>query len=103
MLLKDAGDNPFKRAEAINEIVTSITKISDPIKRQIFFKRTADLMKMDEQTLISEGNKHLRRREDKATEKPAQSKPKDRFRERRRSLRISTFRIILSKKNSEFW
>jgi DNA primase len=78
MLLKDAGDNPFKRAEAINEIVTSITKISDPIKRQIFFKRTADLMKMDEQTLISEGNKHLRQRQDKAASTSAQPKPKER-------------------------
>ncbi len=81
MLLKEAGDNPFKRAEAINEVVTSITKISDPIKRQIFFKRTADLMKMDEQTLISEGNKHLRQRQDKTAEKAA-SKPKERPAER---------------------
>lgn len=82
MLLKEAGDNPFKRAEAINDIVTSITKIPDPIKRQIFFKRTAELMKMDEQTLISEGNKHLRQKRDKNTEKPTQptkSKEKPRF------------------------
>ncbi|AYQ32095.1 DNA primase [Runella sp. SP2] len=70
MLLRDAGDNPFKRAEAINEIVASITKIPDPIKRQIFFRRTADLMKMDEQTLISEGNKYLRQQQEKA--KPAE-------------------------------
>ena len=66
MLLRDADDNPFKRAEAINEIVASITKIPDPIKRQIFFRRTADLMKMDEQTLISEGNKYLRQQQEKA-------------------------------------
>ena len=82
MLLKEAGDNPFKRAEAINDIVTSITKIPDPIKRQIFFKRTAELMKMDEQTLISEGNKHLRQQRDKNTEKssqPTKSKEKPRF------------------------
>ena len=82
MLLKEAGDNPFKRAEAINDIVTSITKIPDPIKRQIFFKRTAELMKMDEQTLISEGNKHLRQKRDKTTEKPTQptkSAEKSRF------------------------
>lgn len=70
MLLRDAGDNPFKRADAINEIVASITKIPDPIKRQIFFRRTADLMKMDEQTLISEGNKYLRQQQEKA--KPAE-------------------------------
>jgi len=71
MLLKEAGDNPFKRAEAISDIVTSITKISDPIKRQIFFKRTADLMKIDEQTLISEGNKQLRQQREKAPDRTA--------------------------------
>lgn len=77
MLLKEVGDNPFKRAEAINDIVTSITKIPDPIKRQIFFKRTADLMKMDEQTLISEGNKQLRQQHDKSKERPT-TKPQER-------------------------
>lgn len=77
MLLKEAGDNPFKRAEAINDIVTSITKIPDPIKRQIFFKRTADLMKMDEQTLISEGNKYLRQQREKPADRTPQ-KPQER-------------------------
>ncbi|MFN4145381.1 MAG: DNA primase [Runella sp.] len=73
MLLREAGNNPFKRAEAIGEIVGSIVKISDPIKRQIFFKRTADLMQVDEQTLISEGNKRLRKSE-KTKEEPPKSK-----------------------------
>ena len=85
MLLKEAGDNPFKRAEAINDIVTSITKIPDPIKRQIFYKRTADLMKMDEQTLISEGNKYLRQQRekpaDRTTQKP-QERTQQKFQER---------------------
>lgn len=89
MLLKEAGDNPFKRAEAINDIVTSITKIPDPIKRQIFFKRTADLMKMDEQTLISEGNKYLRQQREKPADRTpqksqerTQQKPQERPKER---------------------
>ncbi len=66
-LLKEAGDNPFKRAEAIGDIVSSISKIPDAIKRQIFTSRTANLMRVDEQTLISEGNKILRK---KTEEKP---------------------------------
>lgn len=77
MLLREAGDNPFKRAEAVTEIVTSISKIPDPIKRQIFFKRTADMLKVDEQTLLSEGNKLLR--------KLQEQKQKDQERERERA------------------
>ncbi|GAB3317449.1 DNA primase [Larkinella ripae] len=57
MLLKDAGENPFKRAEIITEIIQSITKIPDPIKRQVFFQKTARQLQVDEQTLISESNR----------------------------------------------
>lgn len=57
ILLKDAGDNPFKRAEIISEIIQSISKIPDPIKRQVFFQKTARQLQVDEQTLISESNR----------------------------------------------
>ncbi|ARK09653.1 DNA primase [Fibrivirga algicola] len=63
-LLKDAGDNPFKRAEVITEIVGSITRIPDPIKRQVFFQSTARQLSVDEQTLISESNRLLRKQHD---------------------------------------
>ena len=76
MLLREAGDNPFKRAEAIAEIVDSISKIPDPIKRQIFTQRTATVMKVDEQTLLSEGNKLLRKQREKADQQTAKEKPK---------------------------
>lgn len=65
MLLRDAGDNPFKRAEVITEVVQSITKIPDAIKRQVFFQKTARQLRVDEQTLISESNKLLRKQQDK--------------------------------------
>lgn len=58
-LLLDAGEDPFRRAEVIGEVVQSIIKIPDAIKRQVFFQRTATLMQVDEQMLISEGNKLL--------------------------------------------
>lgn len=60
ILLAEAGDDPFKKAEIISDIVNSITKIPDAIKRQVFFARVAERMKIEEQTLISEGNKMLR-------------------------------------------
>ncbi|MFD1144961.1 DNA primase [Larkinella insperata] len=59
ILLREAGDNPFKRAEIISEIIQSISKIPDPIKRQVFFQKTARQLQVDEQTLISESNRML--------------------------------------------
>ena len=55
--LKEAGNDPFKRAELIKDMVGSISKIPDSIKRSIFFQKTASLMQIDEQLLISESNK----------------------------------------------
>ncbi|WP_025764420.1 DNA primase [Dyadobacter tibetensis] len=68
-LLQDAGNDPFKRAEVISEMVQSIVKIPDAIKRQVFFQRTADMMGVDEQMLISEGNKYIRKQQ---KQKPAE-------------------------------
>lgn len=64
ILLKDAGNDPFKRANVISEIVGSIVKIPDAIKRQIFFRRTSEMMRVEEQMLISEGNKLLHKQRD---------------------------------------
>ena len=74
--LKEAGDDPFKRAELIKDIVGSISKISDSIKRSVFFQRTANLMQIDEQLLISESNK--------ITIERGRQKDKDREREQNR-------------------
>jgi len=60
-LLKDAGSDPFKLAAVIGEVVSSIIKIPEAIKRQIFFHRTSEMLKVDEQMLITEGNKLLRK------------------------------------------
>jgi DNA primase len=82
MLLRDAADNPFKKAEAIGEIVASITKINDPIKRQVFFQRTAEQMKVDEQTLISESNKLARKQQEQPTKnhpRPVVNQPPSAF------------------------
>jgi DNA primase len=61
ILLQDAGNDPFKQAAVIGEVVNSIVKIPDAIKRQVFFHRTSEMMKVDEQMLITEGNKLLRK------------------------------------------
>ncbi len=62
-LLQDAGNDPFRLAAVIGEVVNSIIKIPDAIKRQVFFHRTSEMMKVDEQMLITEGNKLLRKQQ----------------------------------------
>jgi DNA primase len=62
-LLQDAGQDPFRLAAVIGDVVNSIIKIPDAIKRQVFFHRTSEMLKVDEQMLISEGNKLLRKQQ----------------------------------------
>lgn len=54
------GDQPFKRAEMIREVVESITKIPDAIKRSVFYRECSSLLEVDEAVLIDEGNKILK-------------------------------------------
>ena len=56
-LLKEAGNDPLKKAEVIREIVESIAKIPDSIKASVFIKECSYLLKIDERALISELNK----------------------------------------------
>jgi DNA primase len=59
LFLDEAGNDPIKRAGIIKDIVTSITKISDPVKRAVYIKECSNLMGITEQVLISEQNKIL--------------------------------------------
>ncbi|MCP9767284.1 DNA primase [Lacihabitans sp. LS3-19] len=58
--LADIGDDPIKKAELISDLVTSITKIPNPIKRSVFYQEVAKLLQIDETILLTEGNKILR-------------------------------------------
>lgn len=55
--LKEIGNDPIKRAEVIRDIVDSISKVPDAIKRAVFFRECSKLLEIDEQILITEYNK----------------------------------------------
>lgn len=57
ILLKDAGNDPIRKAEVIREVVESIAKIPDSIKASVFIKECSSLMRIEEQVLLSELNK----------------------------------------------
>ncbi|MFP4092562.1 MAG: DNA primase [Cyclobacteriaceae bacterium] len=49
--------DPIRRAEVIREIVHSISKIPDPIQRQVYVKESSTRLDIDEGTLYAELNK----------------------------------------------
>src|SRR6195952_5012150 len=57
LLLKDAGNDPIKKAEVIREIVESVAKIPDSIKASVFIKECSYILQIDERALLSELNK----------------------------------------------
>jgi len=57
LLLQDAAHDPLKKAQVTRDIVESISKIPDGIKRMAFIRECAALLDMNEQLLITELNK----------------------------------------------
>ncbi|MDX2305389.1 MAG: DNA primase [Microscillaceae bacterium] len=57
---EEAKQDPIKRAEMIREVVGSIMKIPDEIKRRVYFQTCANLLEIDENTLIREGNQLIK-------------------------------------------
>ncbi|MEQ9286490.1 MAG: DNA primase [Cyclobacteriaceae bacterium] len=67
VLVADGNHDPIKKAEAIREIVQSISLIPDPIKRTVYLQECGNLLDMEESVLIHELNKLLiNRRRDAA-------------------------------------
>lgn len=60
LLLKDAANDPIKRAEVLKDIVKSISLIPDAIYRASYVRECSRLMEVPEQSLTNELNKLLR-------------------------------------------
>lgn len=74
ILLKDAKDDPIKRAEVIREVVESIALIPDEIKVSVFIRQCSSLLDIEERILLSELNK-IRINRARAQDKKAGAKP----------------------------
>ena len=53
LLAEEAADDPIKRADTVRNIVNSISKIPDAIKREIYIQECAQIMKVSESVLFS--------------------------------------------------
>lgn len=61
LLMQDVGDDPVKKAAAIHDIVESIALVPDQVLRSLYIQQCSRLLGVNEQALISEMNKVLRR------------------------------------------
>ncbi|MFT5645612.1 MAG: DNA primase [Aureispira sp.] len=59
LLLKDVEHDPIKKSEVIKDIVESISKIPDALKRSVYVQECAQLLDMSEQLLHTEINKRI--------------------------------------------
>ena len=60
LLLKEASNDPVKKASLIKEIVNTIAAIPDQITRTLYIKECGSILSIKEQTLMNELNKILR-------------------------------------------
>ena len=51
LLVKEADNDPIKKANTVHEIITSISKIPDDIKKEIYIQECSRLMNIEESTL----------------------------------------------------
>ena len=57
LFARESANDPLKKAESIKEIVGSIAKIPDPVKRTVYIKECSKLLDIGESVLITELNK----------------------------------------------
>lgn len=57
LLLQDVQNDPVRKAGLIREVVESVAKIPDPIKRSVYLKQCGAMMAISEEILIAELNK----------------------------------------------
>ncbi len=71
ILFEDTKNDPIKKAETVKDIIQSISKIPDPIKREIYIQECSRIMDISEQVLFTSlaqlGQKN---KEQKSKDKP---------------------------------
>jgi len=77
VLLKDAGDDPIKKASLIGDIVQSISLIPDSIKQQVYIQECSKIFDISEKILMLELAKKKQLKLEKEQKQARYSKPKE--------------------------
>lgn len=59
-LLEATGKDPVKKAAGVKDLVESIARLPDSLKRQLYLKRCAEMLDLPEEVLIGQLNQELR-------------------------------------------
>ncbi len=73
LLAADAKNDPIKKAETIHDMVASIAKIPDAIKREVYLKECSQIMDISEQVLFNSIAQLLRKERKDASKKEQES------------------------------
>jgi DNA primase len=74
-LLKSAGNDPQRRASILSQIAVTISKVRNPLKRESFVKICKDLLQIDENAILFEINRHLKKDLEKASSERDTNEP----------------------------
>ncbi|MEM1121522.1 MAG: DNA primase, partial [Bacteroidota bacterium] len=69
LLLDEVADDPVKKTGLIKDIVQSISKIPDAIKRSMYVKQCAQLLDVGEDLLVAESNREIQKIQKKKEQK----------------------------------
>jgi len=69
LLLAEVADDPVKKTELIKDIVHSISKIPDAIKRSMYVKQCAQIMEVSADLLTAESDKEIQKVQKKKEQK----------------------------------
>lgn len=106
-MLDQIGSDPIKKVTLINDIVQSISKIPNPLKRSIYLKECQGLLNVEESLLVLELNKFLQKGRHKTPKLEAHSTITNRSIEEHKALsdifqEKDLIRIIISAGNNFF-
>lgn len=75
LLMKDAENDPVKKAGLIRDIVISISKIPDRIQREVYIKECSKILDISETVLFSELAQIVKKEQREASKTPLYNKP----------------------------
>ena len=76
LLLEEAQNDPIKKTRLISNIIETIAKIPNALKRSLYIKECASLMDVDEELLVNEANKVIKSLVKKSQYKKREFKPR---------------------------
>lgn len=60
LISQEAANDPIKKTALLKDIISTIAKIRDPLKRSVYVQKCSDLLEVDEKVLVQETNRTIK-------------------------------------------